>query len=53
LCFKQRYYTAVKEVMRISGTTKSFLANHVDETVAGAVTIRAFEEEDHFFSEES
>ncbi|XP_024641721.1 ABC transporter C family member 10 isoform X2 [Medicago truncatula] len=46
----QRYYfTAAKEVMRISGTTKSFLANHVAETVAGAVTIRAFEEEDRFF----
>ncbi|KEH25776.1 ABC transporter family protein [Medicago truncatula] len=46
----QRYYfTAAKEVMRISGTTKSYVANHVAETVAGAVTIRAFEEEDRFF----
>jgi len=35
--------------MRISGTTKSYVANHVAETVAGAVTIRAFEEEDRFF----
>jgi len=50
LCFKQRYYfTAAKEVMRIGGTTKSHVANHVAETVAGAVTIRAFEEEDCFF----
>ncbi|KAK2420580.1 ABC transporter C family member [Trifolium repens] len=46
----QRYYfAAAKEVMRMNGTTKSFLANHVAETVAGAVTIRAFEEEDRFF----
>jgi len=35
--------------MRITGTTKSYVANHVAETVAGAVTIRAFEEEDRFF----
>lgn len=33
----------------MSGTTKSYLANHVAETVAGAVTIRAFHEEDRFF----
>ncbi|XP_061375170.1 ABC transporter C family member 10-like isoform X2 [Gastrolobium bilobum] len=46
----QRYYFAsAKEVMRMNGTTKSFLANHLAETVAGAVTIRAFEEEDRFF----
>ncbi|XP_027359214.1 ABC transporter C family member 10-like [Abrus precatorius] len=46
----QRYYFATaKEVMRMNGTTKSFVANHVAETTAGAVTIRAFEEEDRFF----
>ncbi|KAK2420557.1 ABC transporter C family member [Trifolium repens] len=46
----QRYYfTLAKEVMRINGTTKSSLANHVAETVAGAATIRAFEEEDRSF----
>lgn len=33
----------------MSGTTKSHLANHVAETVAGTMTIRAFEEEDRFF----
>jgi ATP-binding cassette, subfamily C (CFTR/MRP), member 2 len=50
MCFKQRYYIASeKEVMRMNGTTKSSLANHVNETVAGAATIRAFEEEDCFF----
>ncbi|CAJ2666220.1 unnamed protein product [Trifolium pratense] len=46
----QKYYFAsAKEVMRMNGTTKSSLANHVNETVAGAATIRAFDEEDHSF----
>ncbi|KHN46433.1 ABC transporter C family member 10 [Glycine soja] len=46
----QRYYFAsAKELMRLNGTTKSFVANHLAESVAGAVTIRAFEEEDRFF----
>ncbi|RDX62967.1 ABC transporter C family member 10, partial [Mucuna pruriens] len=38
-----------KQVMRMNGTTKSSVANHVAETTAGAVTIRAFGEEDRFF----
>ncbi|KAK2420556.1 ABC transporter C family member [Trifolium repens] len=47
----QRYYFAsAKEVMRMNGTTKSSLTNHVNETVAGAATIRAFEEEDRSFN---
>ncbi|XP_062228125.1 ABC transporter C family member 10-like isoform X2 [Phragmites australis] len=46
----QRYYLAsAKELMRINGTTKSALANHLGESVSGAITIRAFEEEDRFF----
>ncbi|KAK7391291.1 hypothetical protein VNO78_19705 [Psophocarpus tetragonolobus] len=46
----QRYYFAsAKELMRLNGTTKSFVANHLAESVAGAVTIRAFKEEDRFF----
>ncbi|KOM55294.1 hypothetical protein LR48_Vigan10g118600 [Vigna angularis] len=45
---KYYFYTA-KEVMRMNGTTKSFVANHVAETNAGVVTIRAFEEDDRFF----
>lgn len=36
--------------MRINGTTKSFVANHLAESVAGAMTIRAFKEEDRFFA---
>ena len=34
----------------MNGTTKSFVANHLAESVAGAVTIRAFEEDDRFFA---
>ncbi|KAH8492054.1 hypothetical protein H0E87_021590 [Populus deltoides] len=46
----QRYYFAsAKEMMRINGTTKSLVANHLAESVAGAMTIRAFEEEESFF----
>ncbi|CAL4892711.1 unnamed protein product [Urochloa decumbens] len=47
----QRYYLAsAKELMRINGTTKSAMANHLGESILGAVTIRAFEEEDRFFA---
>ncbi|KAM7529172.1 hypothetical protein LguiB_032582 [Lonicera macranthoides] len=35
--------------MRINGTTKSLLASHIAESIAGSVTIRAFEEQDRFF----
>ncbi|XP_057951109.1 ABC transporter C family member 10-like [Malania oleifera] len=46
----QRYYLAsAKELMRINGTTKSMVANHIAESVAGAMTIRAFKEEHQFF----
>ncbi|GJN35687.1 hypothetical protein PR202_gb24485 [Eleusine coracana subsp. coracana] len=48
----QRYYlTSAKELMRINGTTKSALANHLGESILGAVTIRAFNGEDRFFAE--
>ncbi|OVA05625.1 ABC transporter [Macleaya cordata] len=48
----QRYYFAsAKEFMRINGTTKSMIANHLGESIAGAMTIRAFEEEERFFAE--
>lgn len=48
--FLQKYYFAsAKELMRMNGTTKSFVANHLAESVAGTVTIRAYEEEDRFF----
>ncbi|XP_027367227.1 ABC transporter C family member 10-like [Abrus precatorius] len=45
----QKYYFATaKELMRMNGTTKSFVANHLAESIAGVVTIRAFKEEDRF-----
>ncbi|OIT26709.1 abc transporter c family member 10 [Nicotiana attenuata] len=43
------YYASAKVLMRINGTTKSFVANHLAESIDGAVTIRAFKEEDRFF----
>ncbi|KAH9677397.1 ABC transporter C family member 10 [Citrus sinensis] len=47
----QRYYfVTAKELMRLNGTTKSLVANHLAESIAGAMTIRAFEEEDRFFA---
>ncbi|KAJ8452735.1 hypothetical protein Cgig2_005071 [Carnegiea gigantea] len=47
----QRYYFATaKELMRINGTTKSLVANHLAESVAGAMTIRAFAQENRFFA---
>ncbi|VAI82689.1 unnamed protein product [Triticum turgidum subsp. durum] len=47
----QRYYLAsARELMRINGTTKSALSNHLGESISGATTIRAFENEDRFFA---
>ena len=36
--------------MRINGTTKSILANHLSEVISGMIIIRAFKEENRFFS---
>ncbi|XP_077251240.1 multidrug resistance-associated protein 14 [Tasmannia lanceolata] len=44
------YFASAKELMRINGTTKSMIANHLGESISGAMTIRAFEEEDRFFA---
>ncbi|XAR52260.1 Xenobiotic-transporting ATPase [Bertholletia excelsa] len=44
------YFASAKELMRINGTTKSLVANHLAESIAGSMTIRAFEEEDRFFA---
>uniref|UniRef100_A0A1D1XPI6 ABC transporter C family member 10 n=1 Tax=Anthurium amnicola TaxID=1678845 RepID=A0A1D1XPI6_9ARAE len=47
----QRYYlTSAKELMRLNGTTKSLVANHLAESLSGAITIRAFDGEDRFFA---
>ncbi|KMT11999.1 hypothetical protein BVRB_5g099610 [Beta vulgaris subsp. vulgaris] len=46
----QDYYTAsARELMRIEGITKSLVSNHFAETSTGAMTIRAFGEENQFF----
>ncbi|WVZ94072.1 hypothetical protein U9M48_040012, partial [Paspalum notatum var. saurae] len=42
--------TSSKELMRINGTTKSLVANHLGESISGAVTKRAFNQEDCFFA---
>ncbi|KAG9139010.1 hypothetical protein Leryth_024357 [Lithospermum erythrorhizon] len=49
ICLQRYYFASAKEFMRINGTTKSFVANHLAETVAGAITIRAFKQEERFF----
>ncbi|CAI0414775.1 unnamed protein product [Linum tenue] len=47
----QKYYIASsKEFMRINGTSKSTLASHLAESIAGAMTIRAFGEEERLFA---
>ncbi|KAJ0099462.1 hypothetical protein Patl1_20292 [Pistacia atlantica] len=47
----QRYYFyTAKELMRINGTAKSLVANHLAESIAGATIIRAFQEEERFFA---
>ncbi|XP_026378894.1 ABC transporter C family member 10-like [Papaver somniferum] len=48
----ERYYSAsANELVRINGITKSSVANQLGESIAGAMTIRAFDEEDRFFAE--
>lgn len=37
------------ELTRITGTTKSSVASHLAESIAGVMTIRAFGGEDRFF----
>ncbi|KAK7391292.1 hypothetical protein VNO78_19706 [Psophocarpus tetragonolobus] len=49
ICLQRYYFASAKELMRMNGSTKSILASHLAESVAGAVTIRAFNEEDRFF----
>ncbi|CAO2838698.1 unnamed protein product [Amaranthus hypochondriacus] len=46
---QQYYFATAKELMRLNGTTKSLIVNHLAESIAGAATIRAFKEEDRFF----
>ncbi|CAN6460901.1 unnamed protein product [Victoria cruziana] len=45
----QRYYTpSARELARLSGTQRSPILHHFAESIAGAATIRAFNQEDRF-----
>ncbi|XP_065858694.1 ABC transporter C family member 10-like isoform X1 [Euphorbia lathyris] len=44
------YYASTKELMRNNGTSKSSAASQFAESIAGAMVIRAFKQEDQFFS---
>ncbi|PKI48620.1 hypothetical protein CRG98_030985 [Punica granatum] len=50
IVIQKYYYASSRELMRLDGMTKSFLSSHVAESIAGVMTIRAFGEEDRFFS---
>ncbi|XP_059433997.1 ABC transporter C family member 10-like [Corylus avellana] len=50
ISLERYYFASAKELMRINGTTKSLVASHLAESLAGAMTIRAFEKEDKFFA---
>ncbi|XP_059662248.1 ABC transporter C family member 10-like [Cornus florida] len=45
------YFASATELMRIEGTTKSLVASHLAESITGVMTIRAFGQEERFFSE--
>ncbi|KAK9121647.1 hypothetical protein Syun_019264 [Stephania yunnanensis] len=47
---KKYYQKSSRELMRINGTSKSSVANHLAESITGCITIRAFKEEDRFFA---
>ncbi|KAK3429400.1 hypothetical protein EUGRSUZ_E00825, partial [Eucalyptus grandis] len=50
LIIQKYYYASSNELMRLNGTTKSTLASYLAESIAGVMTIRAFGQEDRFFS---
>ncbi|KAI3422990.1 uncharacterized protein J3R85_011519 [Psidium guajava] len=50
LIIQKYYYASSNELMRLNGTTKSTLSSHLAESIAGVMTIRAFHQEDRFFS---
>ncbi|KAB2616742.1 ABC transporter C family member 10-like [Pyrus ussuriensis x Pyrus communis] len=50
ILFQNYYFASAKELMQMNGTMKSALASHLAESIAGALTIGAFGEEDRFWS---
>ncbi|CAI9094235.1 OLC1v1029935C1 [Oldenlandia corymbosa var. corymbosa] len=45
------YFASAKQLIRIQGTNKSSVASYFSESIAGAMTVRAFGEEQRFFTE--
>lgn len=51
MCFLQRYYTpTARELSRMSGVERAPILHHFAESLAGATTIRAFDQRDRFIS---
>ena len=50
LTLKRYYLASARELVRINGTTKAPVMNHVGETVLGVVTIRAFAMTERFIT---
>ncbi|XP_004300848.1 PREDICTED: ABC transporter C family member 10-like isoform X1 [Fragaria vesca subsp. vesca] len=48
--FQNYYFASAKELMRMNGTTKSAIASQLSESIAGAMTIRAFGQEKRLYS---
>ncbi|XP_041011923.1 ABC transporter C family member 10-like isoform X2 [Juglans microcarpa x Juglans regia] len=48
--FQRYYHASAKQLKRINGTTKSLIASHLAESMAGAMTVRAFEKEEGFLA---
>ncbi|GLT78147.1 hypothetical protein SLA2020_496930 [Shorea laevis] len=49
ILIQKYYFASSKELMRTNGTTKSVEASYLAESIAGAMTIRAFGEQERFF----
>lgn len=50
LVFSQRYYTpTARELARLAGIQQAPILHHFGESLAGAATIRAFDQEDRFY----
>ncbi|GKV23231.1 hypothetical protein SLEP1_g32981 [Rubroshorea leprosula] len=49
ILLQKYYFASSKELIRINGTTKSVEASYLAESIAGAMTIRAFGDQERFF----
>ncbi|KAF9601680.1 hypothetical protein IFM89_021732 [Coptis chinensis] len=48
--YQAYYITAAREIARMAGTSKSPIVHHFSESIAGAATIRCFNQEARFFA---